>query len=403
MDLGLPGEIIKYDCRRDTSCTEPTTAAAGIPRPLRVVQWNIERGYKLDAVISTLKHLDADVLCLQEIDICNQRSGNTNHALIIAEQLGLNCGVLVEFHELASPLRTPDQQGGGIHGNAIFSKHDMRFRTVQHIHQPYNWPRDGSLLGEPRLGQRCTLVAEVIVPKGPPVLAYSAHFECFTGIEGRVGQLCDLMQDSRQSAESLPHQLVFGDFNTFAHSLARFSPKYANGWYRFRTVGMTEPEWWIKNILSWYPDDGIVNRRLEDEDLPPKQRFSGDILRNAVNPGWWDPFDPVKDITISNHAGWMTAKADWAFVRQLKVLRHWMENRDFAESDHRCLVLEIEHAHKDILDEHKKLTKRLARELELRRKSKFWTWCSLVAAASLSLVAFKLARSSMVSGFSRSI
>ncbi|KAJ1828350.1 hypothetical protein LPJ56_001162 [Coemansia sp. RSA 2599] len=402
MDLGLPGEIIQYDFRRSAPYAEPA-AASDIPRPLRVVQWNIERGYQLEAVIATLQRLDADILCLQEIDICNQRSGNTNHGLIIAERLGLNCGIAIEFQELASPLRTPAQQGGGLHGNAILSKYDMNFRAIQHAHQPYNWPRDGSLLGEPRLGQRCTLVAEVAVPKGPPVLAYSAHLECFTGIVGRTGQLCDLLLDSRESADQFPHQLVFGDLNTFAHSLARFSPRYANGWYRFRTLGMTESEWWIKNILSWYPEDGAVNRRLEDEDIPAEHRFSSGILRSAVNPGWWDPFDAVKDITISNHAGWMTAKVDWTFVRQLKVLKHWMENRDFAESDHRCLVLEVEHAHADILEEHKKLTKRAARELELRRRSKFWTWCSLVAAASLSLVAFKLARSSMVSGLSKAI
>ncbi|KAJ1876804.1 hypothetical protein LPJ66_012240, partial [Kickxella alabastrina] len=249
MDLALPGQLLTYDCRRASSSASPDSAAA-IPRPLRVVQWNIERGYQLDAIIATLRRLDADILCLQEIDICNERSGNTNHAEIIAEQLGLNAGIVVEFQELKSPCRSRSQQGGGLHGNAIYSRFDMKLRVIDHAHQPFNWPRDGMLLGEPRVGRRCTLVAEVAVPRGPPVLAYSAHFECFTGIIGRTGQLCDLLQDSRESAAELPHQIIFGDFNTFAHSLARFSPKYANGWYRFRTLGMSEPEWWIKNILS---------------------------------------------------------------------------------------------------------------------------------------------------------
>ncbi|KAI7826460.1 Endonuclease/exonuclease/phosphatase [Kickxella alabastrina] len=337
-----------------TKQRQPSSAAA-IPRPLRVVQWNIERGYQLDAIIATLKRLDADILCLQEIDICNERSGNTNHAEIIAEQLGLNAGIVVEFQELKSPCRSPSQQGGGLHGNAIYSRFDMKLRVIDHAHQPFNWPRDGVLLGEPRVGRRCTLVAEVAVPRGPPVLAYSAHFECFTGIIG-----------SRASAAELPHQIIFGDFNTFAHS-----------WRAFRQSTPTA-----------------------DEGLPPELHFSGDILRAAVNPGWWDPFDAAKDITISNHGGWMTAKADWAFVRQLKVVKHWMENRDFTTSDHRCLVLDVEHAHADILELHKKSTRRTARELQLKRSSKFWTWFSLLAATSLSLFAYKLARTSIVSSIS---
>ncbi|KAJ2548687.1 hypothetical protein EV175_004732 [Coemansia sp. RSA 1933] len=397
MYLALPGEILTYDCRNKPE--RPATAE--IPRPLRVVQWNIERGYQLDAVISTLEDLDADILCLQEIDIGNERSGGANHGEIIAQRLGLNGGIAIEFQELRSPCRDVAQQGGGIHGNAVYSKFDMTFRIVDHNHQPYNWPRDGALLGEPRTGRRCTLVAEVLVPKRPPVLAYSAHFECFTGIVGRTGQLCDLLLDSREAAVKTPHQIIFGDFNTFAHSLARFSPKYANGWYRFRSLGMSEPEWWMKNILSWYPEDGSVNSRLDDEGLPGNLRFSNEILCSAINPGWFDPFDPVKDITISNHAGWMTAKADWAFVRQFSVAKHWMENRNLGASDHRCLVLEIEHAHPEILDEHKKMTRRIAHELERKRTSKMWTWCSLAAATILSCVAIKLASRSMVSGIAR--
>ncbi|KAI9502983.1 hypothetical protein GGI25_005796 [Coemansia spiralis] len=397
MDLALPGELIKYDYRSAAEHSD----TAGILRPLRVVQWNIERGYRLEAVLAVLEELDADILCLQEIDIGNERSGNTNHGQAIAERLGLNGGIVIEFQELRSPCRHAAQQGGGIHGNAIYSKFDMSFRVIEHTHQPYNWQRDGMLLGEPRIGHRYTLAAEVLVQERPPVLAYSAHFECFTGIIGRTRQLCDLLLDSKNAAVRLPHQVIFGDFNTFAHSLARFSPKYANGWYRFRTIGISEPEWWVKNILSWYSEDGNINRRLDEEGLPSDIQFSNKILRAAVNPGWYDPFDTVKDITILSHAGWMTAKADWAFVRQLSVVRHWMENRSFSASDHRCLVLEIEHAHPEILEEHKRITQRNAYELALKRSSKFWTWCSLIAATALSYIAIKLARSSMVSKFAK--
>ena len=38
------------------------------------MQWNIERGYKLDAIIEELKGIDADVVALQEVDVHCERS-----------------------------------------------------------------------------------------------------------------------------------------------------------------------------------------------------------------------------------------------------------------------------------------------------------------------------------------
>ena len=42
---------------------------------LPALQWNIERGYKLAAVIAELAACDADVIALQEVDIGCDRSG----------------------------------------------------------------------------------------------------------------------------------------------------------------------------------------------------------------------------------------------------------------------------------------------------------------------------------------
>ncbi|KAJ2851724.1 hypothetical protein IWW36_000869 [Coemansia brasiliensis] len=393
MVFALPGTVVTYDYRQPPS--EPSIDTPEIPRPLRVLQWNIERGYQLDKVLKILKQVDADILCLQELDINNERSGKQNHVEIIAQQLQLNAACVIEFQELQSPCRTPAQQGGGLHGNAVFSKYQMEYRVIKH-YDAYDWPRDGMLLGEPRLGGRYTLAARVYVPGRPPLLAYSAHFECFTGIIGRTLQLCDLLEDSTRQVSSTPHQLVCGDFNTFAHSLARFSPRYAHGWYRFRTLGMSEPEWWIENILSWYKSDGPVNKQV-GRGLPGNLRFTRKATAALVNPGWWDPFDPVKDITISNHAGFMTAKADWLFVRQFRVVRHWMANCNFAASDHRCLVLDVEYAREDLVNEHMEMTKRLARDLKLKRTTKAWTWCSLAAAAFLSWAAYRFAKTNAIS------
>jgi len=55
--LPKPAETLHLDFRSGPS--------PKLDRPIRLLQWNIERGYKLDAIIEELKALDADVLALQ--------------------------------------------------------------------------------------------------------------------------------------------------------------------------------------------------------------------------------------------------------------------------------------------------------------------------------------------------
>ncbi len=52
--------------------------------------------------------------------------------MAIAQALRLNYEYFCEFAELRSPLRTPDTQGGGTHGNAILTKFDMSDVTLVH-------------------------------------------------------------------------------------------------------------------------------------------------------------------------------------------------------------------------------------------------------------------------------
>ncbi len=140
--LPKPGEIVHVDCRPKDDTTKKALV------PLKLLQWNIERGYKLHAIIEELKRIDADVIALQvrgsmhseraacvstalqEIDIGNERSGSEDTGMRIAKALGLNYVFLCEFEELRSPLRDASAQGGGVHGNAILSKFDMTDLTV---------------------------------------------------------------------------------------------------------------------------------------------------------------------------------------------------------------------------------------------------------------------------------
>ncbi|KAF9419985.1 hypothetical protein BGZ76_004176 [Entomortierella beljakovae] len=232
-------------------------------RPIRCLQWNIERNYKSNEILDTLTELDADILCIQEIDIGCRRSGyDRDHFLEICKSQGLYGGFVPEFCELEHPKRKDRDQGGGVHGNAIFSKWPINgFRVLDHVHHAYEWERDGLKLNEPRLGRRFTIVADVQTPFGP-LLCYSAHLEVFTGIIGRISALSDILADSTLYADKYPYQILFGDLNTISHSIARLAKTISTDQYRVASIGSHEAEWWDKNLWSWHVEDGEFNLAL---------------------------------------------------------------------------------------------------------------------------------------------
>ncbi|OMJ22975.1 hypothetical protein AYI70_g2543 [Smittium culicis] len=135
---------------------------------------------------------------------------------------------------------------------------------------------------------------------------------CFTGIKGRYGMLQDLLSFV-DSFDFRGHKLIFGDMNTIAHSIARFSPLFCNDIYRLKSLFVSEPEFWTKYYL---PASRLARR-------------------------WIEPFDPSDDYTISNHLGLMRAKVDYTFVDNFAVVDKAMLNADFDLSDHKLLLLKL--------------------------------------------------------------
>ena len=240
-----PGESFRKDCRppRPNSST-PSGAAPPLPRPstpvaLRVVQWNIERGYELPAIVRLLREVNADVVALQEVDVDCERSGSVDTGLVIAEALQLNYLYTCEFLELRSPLRGPRLQGGnrGHHGHALLSKWELRpCPPVEHAHQPVDWAAEGDSRGEPRRGRRLTMKAVVDVggEGGVPVLVYCGHFEVFAGLLDRLHALADVLQDARDETPQHPTQLLLADCNTSADTSTAGHPPQSHGQCRQR-------------------------------------------------------------------------------------------------------------------------------------------------------------------------
>lgn len=243
-----PGQVFQRDFRQHPGSERPEQPS----RPIKLLQWNIERGYQLAGIIEELRRIDADIISLQEVDVGCDRSGGADTGVAIAQALGLNYAFFCEFEELRSPLRDARSQGGGVHGNAILSKWPFsELAVVRHRHHPVDWNNPAHPLArrEPRRGERAVLRAVVETPQGP-VVVYNAHLEVFCGLLARIAQLADIFADARSMADrGFQHQAILGDMNTMAHGIARLSPHYCTDHMRYRSIGMDEAAVWHRHVL----------------------------------------------------------------------------------------------------------------------------------------------------------
>src|SRR5581483_11713546 len=101
--LPNPGELLVYDYRPSKQDFLASTSKSST---LKVLQWNIERNYCSDLILSTLKSLDPDIAIIQEIDINCKRSSSKNHFKEMAEKLEWKGGFVCDFLELESDIRS---------------------------------------------------------------------------------------------------------------------------------------------------------------------------------------------------------------------------------------------------------------------------------------------------------
>jgi endonuclease/exonuclease/phosphatase family metal-dependent hydrolase len=240
--LMKPGDIIVHDYR-------PESKARHVG-PLRLLTFNIERGYKLDSIINILKAANADIIALQEIDIGCERSDNKATGMEIAKALEMNYTFICEFEELKSLVRSPSSQGGGFHGNGILSRFDFgEVRVVEHSRHPIDWEKEGEArFKEPRRGLRRTLAVTIKPPSLEPILVYTAHLECFCGMLDRFWQVSDIFKDARARSEK--HQCIMGDLNTLGNGVARLGRNYCNDVMRWRSLGYYEAEIFDQCVLQ---------------------------------------------------------------------------------------------------------------------------------------------------------
>jgi endonuclease/exonuclease/phosphatase family metal-dependent hydrolase len=182
------------------------------PSSLGVVDWNIDRGQQLPAVIDFLASANADILILQEADLNARRTRRLNIAEEIARKLQMNYVFGREFQELVQG----SEASPAYHGQATLSKWPIsnprliRFSRQSHFWQP-RWflPRIEPF--QERLGGRIALVAEINV-NGTKFFTYNVHLESRGNDALRISQLAEVLSDATCSDAECP-VIVAGDLN----------------------------------------------------------------------------------------------------------------------------------------------------------------------------------------------
>ncbi len=136
---------------------------------IRVVDWNIDRGEKLPAIVEFLSSQNPDLLVLQEVDMNTRRARRLNVADEVARALGMNYVFGREFQELAEGSHgSPAYTGQATLSRwPLYSPRLIRFERQSGFWHPRWWVPNAPLFQE-RLGGRIALVTAV--PASTPVI-----------------------------------------------------------------------------------------------------------------------------------------------------------------------------------------------------------------------------------------
>ena len=182
------------------------------PGSLRIVDWNIDRGLHLQAVIDFLASTNADIHILQEVDLNARRTHRLNIAEEIARKLQMDYVFGREFEELVQGSKASP----AYHGQAILAKWPIsnprliRFSRQSHFWQP-RWYLPRIEPFQERLGGRIALVADINVA-GSKLVIYDLHLESRANDELRFSQAQEVLSDAARQDPRCP-LVIAGDFN----------------------------------------------------------------------------------------------------------------------------------------------------------------------------------------------
>jgi len=202
------------------------------PRALesvRVVDWNIDRGTRLEQISAVLERERPDLCLLQEVDRFDRRSGNQDVAKDLAHRLNLNYVFGPSWQELSQG----SAERPAIQGQAILTRLPLRNVRILKFRRQSGWwqPRPyipNMPIMQRRLGGRIALVAELEM-QGRLLVVYDVHLESRSLGSLQSEQMDEILADSRRYPAGTSI-LLGGDFNTKYNAGAFLRKLDGDGW-----------------------------------------------------------------------------------------------------------------------------------------------------------------------------
>jgi len=169
-----------------------------ISRDLSIVTYNIRwrTGDELEQISKWIKDKSPLVVALQEVDRSRQRTGKTNNARALAEQLGMN------YAWAAPPLPRSSKEKEEETGVELLSPCPLR--EVTRLVLPHAGP-----------GGRWRVALGATIRIGNVDLrVYSVHAETRIPLDQKIDQYRAVLDDLKRFPKSMP-AIVMGDFNSW--------------------------------------------------------------------------------------------------------------------------------------------------------------------------------------------
>jgi endonuclease/exonuclease/phosphatase family metal-dependent hydrolase len=239
--------------------------------PLRVMTWNIERGYHLDRVEATLSEKEPGLCLLQEVDDDDRRTADKDVAVELAKKLGYDYAFGAAFEELSQSVGgRPAYQGQATLSRwPITAARILRFKRQSGWWKPHGWIPNTAFF-QRRLGGRIALVTELAVSSGR-IVVYNLHLESRSGGAIQSAQLREVFDDLSRYPAGTP-AIIGGDFNSKYHPFELLHTMEKDGFHSVlgEHVGRTHVIAgyldWIFYRGPWETMDGIVVRGTHASD-----------------------------------------------------------------------------------------------------------------------------------------
>lgn len=191
---------------------------------LRVIEWNIERGSRLDGIVEALNDHPvlrfADLLLLNELDDGMIRSGNVDVALELGRAIEAHAVFGAEYLELTKgagdELELDGENTRALHGNAILTRHAFANPEVIRLPRCENNFRSK----EQRIGSRIGILLDLEID-GTTLVVGNTHLDVVNTPRCRGNQMRAMLEavETRLDQVSRRFAIVGGDLNT--HTFAR--------------------------------------------------------------------------------------------------------------------------------------------------------------------------------------